>query len=168
MMLAPNKDAIAVLEHVVGEDPGYAPAWEALGHRYYYDSYYGGGGEQMFQRSNAAYERALALDPNRVAAASNLITNRVERGESGPGLRCGDGPGAAETAERRCAFRAQLCAALCGHAGAGRRRSATRRDRWIRETSISGRARGHFWSWARRTGRWISFTWTRARSGQRG
>ncbi len=80
---APNKDAIAVLEHVVGVDPGYAPAWEALGLRYYYDSYYGGGGEQMFQRSNAAYERALSLDPNRVAAASSLITNRVERGELG-------------------------------------------------------------------------------------
>ncbi len=79
----PNKDAIAVLEHVVGEDPSYAPAWEALGQRYYFDSYYGGGGETMFQRSNAAYERALSLDPNRVAAASNLITNRVERGELG-------------------------------------------------------------------------------------
>ena len=80
----PNKDAIAVLEHVVGEDPSYAPAWEALGQRYYFDSYYGGGGEAMFQRSNAAYERALSLDPNRGAAASNLITNRVERGEIGP------------------------------------------------------------------------------------
>ena len=80
----PNKDAIAVLEHVVGVDPSYAPAWEALGKRYYFDSYYGGGGEKMFQLSNAAYEKALALDPNRVAAASNLITNRVERGEIGP------------------------------------------------------------------------------------
>ncbi|HEY1658541.1 MAG TPA: protein kinase [Candidatus Sulfotelmatobacter sp.] len=80
----PNKDAITVLEHVVGEDPGYAPAWEQLGLRYYYDSYFGGGGEQMFQRSKAAYERALALDPNRVAAASNLIALRVERGELGP------------------------------------------------------------------------------------
>jgi eukaryotic-like serine/threonine-protein kinase len=79
----PNKDAIAVLEHVVGEDRNYAPAWEALGQRYYFDSLYGGGGESMFQRSNAAYERALALDPNRVAAASNLIVNRVERGELG-------------------------------------------------------------------------------------
>jgi eukaryotic-like serine/threonine-protein kinase len=79
----PNKDAIAVLEHVVGEDPNYAPAWEALGLRCYYDSYYGGGGEQMFQRSNAAFERALALDPNRMVAASHLITNRVERGELG-------------------------------------------------------------------------------------
>ena len=37
----------------------------------------------MFQRSNAAYERALSLDPNRVLAASNLIVNRVERGELG-------------------------------------------------------------------------------------
>ena len=79
----PNKDAIAVLEHVVGEDPNYAPAWEALGLRCYYDSYYGGGGEQMFQRSNAAFERAIALDPNRMVAASHLITNRVERGELG-------------------------------------------------------------------------------------
>ena len=79
----PNKDAIEVLEHVVGEDPSYAPAWEALGQRYYFDSDFGGGGERMFQRSNAAYERALALDPNRVVAASSLITNRVERGELG-------------------------------------------------------------------------------------
>jgi TolB-like protein/Tfp pilus assembly protein PilF len=79
----PNKDAIAVLEHVVGTDPGYAPAWEELGRRYYYDSHYGGGGEEMFQRSNSAFERALSLDPNRVEAASNLIVNRVERGELG-------------------------------------------------------------------------------------
>jgi serine/threonine protein kinase/tetratricopeptide (TPR) repeat protein len=80
---AQNKDAIAVLEHVVGLDPNYAPAWEELGIRDYYDSSYGGGGEAVFQRSNAAYERALALDPNRVGAASHLITNRVERGELG-------------------------------------------------------------------------------------
>ena len=37
----------------------------------------------MFQRSNQAYERALALDPNRIVAAGQLITNRVERGELG-------------------------------------------------------------------------------------
>ena len=79
----PNKDAIAVLEHVVGEDPSYAPAWEVLGLRYYYDSTYAGGGEEMFQRSSAAFERALSLDPNRELAASNLIVNRVERAELG-------------------------------------------------------------------------------------
>jgi eukaryotic-like serine/threonine-protein kinase len=79
----PNKDAIAVLEHVVASDPGYAPAWQALGKRYYYDSDYAGGGETMFQKSSAAYERALALDPNLVVAASDLIANRVERGDLG-------------------------------------------------------------------------------------
>jgi TolB-like protein len=80
---APNKEAIKMLEWGVGMDPSYAPAWEALGQRYYIDSNYGGGGEEMFQRSNAAYERAISLDPNRVMAASSLITNWVERGELG-------------------------------------------------------------------------------------
>ncbi|HTW31721.1 MAG TPA: hypothetical protein VMD76_08590, partial [Candidatus Sulfotelmatobacter sp.] len=79
----PNKEAIKMLEWAVGIDPTYAPAWEALGQRYYFDSTYGGGGEEKFQRSNSAYERAISLDPNRVMAASNLITNRVERGELG-------------------------------------------------------------------------------------
>ncbi len=80
---APNKEAIKMLEWAVGIDPSYAPAWEALGQRYYWDSTYGEGGEEKFQRSNSAYERAVSLDPNRVMAASNLITNRVERGELG-------------------------------------------------------------------------------------
>ena len=79
----PNKDAIAVLEHVVEVDPTYAPAWEQLGVRCYYDASYSNGGEPMFQRSNQACERAVELDPNRVLAASQLIFNRVERGELG-------------------------------------------------------------------------------------
>ncbi len=79
----PNKEAIKMLEWAVGIDPTYAPAWEALGQRYYFDSSFSDGGETMFQRSNAAYERAISLDPNRVAAASLLIVNRVERGELG-------------------------------------------------------------------------------------
>ena len=80
---APNKDAIAVLEHVVELDPTYAPAWEQLGLRCYYDADYSDGGEPMFQRSNKVYERAIALDPNRIVAAGQLIANRVERGELG-------------------------------------------------------------------------------------
>jgi serine/threonine protein kinase/tetratricopeptide (TPR) repeat protein len=79
----PNKDAIAVLEHVVEVDPTYAPAWEQLGVRCYYDADYSDGGEPMFQRSNKACERAVALDPNRITAARQLIANRVERGELG-------------------------------------------------------------------------------------
>jgi eukaryotic-like serine/threonine-protein kinase len=77
----PNKDAIAVLEHVVQVDPNYAPAWEELGLRSYYDADYSDGGEAMFQRSNSASERAVALDPSRIMAAGQLIENRVERGE---------------------------------------------------------------------------------------
>jgi TolB-like protein len=77
----PNKDAIVMLERAVSIDPSYAPAWEALGNRYYFDSQYSNGGEAMFQRSNADFERAVALDPNFVRPAVGLIINRVERGE---------------------------------------------------------------------------------------
>jgi hypothetical protein len=70
-----------MLERAVGLDPTYAPAWAALGLRYSYDSHYSNGGEEMFQRSTSANERALALDPNYSDAASQLITNRVERGD---------------------------------------------------------------------------------------
>jgi eukaryotic-like serine/threonine-protein kinase len=79
----PNKDAIAILEHVVEVDPSYAPAWEQLGLRCYYDADYSDGGEPMFERSNKAYERAIELDPNRIVAAGQLINNHVERGELG-------------------------------------------------------------------------------------
>jgi TolB-like protein len=78
---APNKDAIVVLQHAVQLDPNYAPAWEALGLRYYDDAQYADGGEVMFRRSNSALARALVLDPNLIVAASRLITTRVDRGE---------------------------------------------------------------------------------------
>jgi len=79
----PNKAAIPMLERAVGLDQTFAPAWEELGLRYYYDSSFSDGGETAFQRSNSSFERAIALDPNRIVAAGNLITNRVERGELG-------------------------------------------------------------------------------------
>jgi len=81
--VAPNKDAIAMLERAVGIDPSYAPAWEALGVRYYYDSEYADGGEPMLKRSDSALERALALDPNLIPAATQLITNQMDRGDIG-------------------------------------------------------------------------------------
>ncbi|HKD85106.1 MAG TPA: protein kinase [Terriglobales bacterium] len=79
----PNKDAIAVLQSVVQMDPDYAPAWQELGLRAYYDATYSTGGEAMFQLSNQACDRAVQLDPNLTIAAGQLITNRVERGELG-------------------------------------------------------------------------------------
>ena len=77
----PNKEAIAMLERAVGLDATYAPAWDALGRRLYFDASYSGGGEAVMQRSDAAYERALALDPNFAAASAHLIQNQVEAGE---------------------------------------------------------------------------------------
>jgi len=79
--VSPNKAAIAMLERAVGIDPFYAPAWEALGTRYYFEADYGEGGQAMLKRSDEANERALALDPNLIGASLQLITNRTERGE---------------------------------------------------------------------------------------
>ena len=76
-----NIDAIAMLERAVGLDPNYAPAWAALGQRYYFDSAYGKGGETSHQRSMSDLAHALALDPNYIFAAGWLIQNRVERGD---------------------------------------------------------------------------------------
>src|ERR1700746_1382039 len=78
---APNKEAIRMLERAVGLDPTYAPAWDALGLRYYYDSEYAHGGEAAFDRSTAAHERATVLDHDLIPAAVNLTENHVERGE---------------------------------------------------------------------------------------
>jgi hypothetical protein len=64
----------------VGLDPNYAPAWESLGRRYYFDAIYSGGGASGYQHSNAAYQRALSLEPGRVGAAGFLAANEVESG----------------------------------------------------------------------------------------
>ena len=76
----PNKEAITMLERAVALDANYAPAWEALGRRYYFDAIYSGGGAAEYDRSNAAYRRALNLEPNRASAAGFLATNEVETG----------------------------------------------------------------------------------------
>jgi len=78
---APNRDAIAVLERVTLLDPGYAPAWEALGMRCYYEGSYGGGGAKAMAQSESALERALKLDPSLVIAGARLTRNHVEKGD---------------------------------------------------------------------------------------
>ena len=84
---APNKEATAMLERSVAIDPSYAPAWSALGLRYYFDGEYSNGGEAMLRRSEAACERAVALDPNLMSAATQLITGHVDRGELGKAFK---------------------------------------------------------------------------------
>ena len=81
--VSPNKAAITMLERAVAIDPSYAPAWAALGIRYYYEADYGEGGPPMRKRSDSALEQALALDPNLIDASFQLIGNRTERGELG-------------------------------------------------------------------------------------
>ena len=71
------KEAIAVLEKSVALDPGYAPAWVALGERYYNDADAGAGGDVMYNKSVAAFERAHQLDPELLSASTWLIANRI-------------------------------------------------------------------------------------------
>ena len=78
--VGPNRQAIGMLERAAGLDPNYAPLWDALCHRYYYEASYAGGGTVMLDRSDAACAHAVGLDPNMVNAGGQLATNRVERG----------------------------------------------------------------------------------------
>jgi eukaryotic-like serine/threonine-protein kinase len=69
----PNEQAIAMLEQSVKLDPSYAPAWNSLATRNYYQGNY--------DAAEADGQRALALDPNLVDAAANLIVMRTEKGD---------------------------------------------------------------------------------------
>jgi len=42
----PNKEAITMLEDAIEMDQEYAPAWQTLGLRYYFDSQYSSGGRR--------------------------------------------------------------------------------------------------------------------------
>ena len=84
----PNKQALPMLERAVQLDPSFARAWVALGLRSYYDYSYSDGGEPAFERSSAAYRRALVEAPDLVGeAAVPLILARVERGDRGAAYR---------------------------------------------------------------------------------
>ncbi len=74
----PNRQAIAMLEQSVRLDPDYAPAWAALGNRYYYVG--GPGSGEAYAESLASSEHALSLDPNLSEARQNLIILEVEGG----------------------------------------------------------------------------------------
>lgn len=76
-----NKNSIRLLQRAVVLDPGYSSAWAALGHLYYYDIAFGGGGEAAKLHAKAALQRAVALDPGRIDAASDLITIESEEGD---------------------------------------------------------------------------------------
>lgn len=76
-----NKQAIAMLERSVGLDPNFAPSWLILGRRYDLEGRYANGGRTMMKHFETSVERALALDPNYVAAGANLTIIRLEQGD---------------------------------------------------------------------------------------
>ena len=81
MDTARNKQAITMLERSVGLDSNFAPSWLMLGRRYYLEGRYANGGKTMVEHFEASITRALALDPNYVAAGANLTVLRLDQGD---------------------------------------------------------------------------------------
>ena len=79
--IARNKDAIALLEKSVAMDPGYAPAWLALGLHYSNEADFASGGEQMHNKTVAALERASLLDPGLLLPSIELIEREAFYGD---------------------------------------------------------------------------------------
>jgi tetratricopeptide (TPR) repeat protein len=77
----PTERAIEMLERAVTLEPAFAPAWHALGVRYYDYGTWWGGAEPVRQKSLAAHRKALELDPDLVSAARNIVLYRVEAGD---------------------------------------------------------------------------------------
>src|SRR5215472_7621443 len=76
-----NREAVRMLERSVGLDPTFAPAWSALGHRYYYEEEYGIGATGTMSRTVPALRRALSLDPNLEDAAQQIVSLDTDAGK---------------------------------------------------------------------------------------
>src|SRR5438034_2350710 len=61
----------------VALDPGYAPAWLALGLHYSTEADFGKGSEEMYNKTVAALQRAHELDSDLLAASTMLIERRA-------------------------------------------------------------------------------------------
>ena len=83
---ADNQKPIALLKKSLALDPGYAPAWVAIGEYYYDASDKAGGGAEMFTQAVAAFEKAHQLDPNLLRASAWLIGTRLFNGDLAAGL----------------------------------------------------------------------------------
>ncbi len=76
-----NRQAVRMLERSVGLDSTYAPAWSALGKRYYYEEEYGPGATGIMSRTLPALRRALSLDPNLEDAAQQIVSLDTDAGK---------------------------------------------------------------------------------------
>jgi DNA-binding winged helix-turn-helix (wHTH) protein/serine/threonine protein kinase len=77
----PNRKGLEMLELAVELDPTYARGWVSLSNRLYAAARFGGGSDMMLQRSDAAAERALALDPDSIDAINEMAIHHTERGD---------------------------------------------------------------------------------------
>jgi TolB-like protein/predicted Ser/Thr protein kinase len=76
-----NREAIRMLERSVGLDPAFAPAWSALGKRYYYEEEYGPHATGTMSRTLPTLRRALTLDPNLEDAAQQIVSLDTDAGK---------------------------------------------------------------------------------------
>ena len=76
-----NREAVRMLERSVGLDSTFAPAWSALGKRYYYEEEYGVGATGIMTRTLPTLRRALALDPNLEDAAQQIVSLDTDAGK---------------------------------------------------------------------------------------
>jgi serine/threonine protein kinase/tetratricopeptide (TPR) repeat protein len=77
-------EAIQMLEKATTLEPNYAPAWAQLGRAYTTSASLLFGGQEQYGKAQAAYEKAIALNPSLVEAKiymANLLTDtgRVEQ-----------------------------------------------------------------------------------------
>ena len=73
--------AIKMLEKSTEIDANYAPAWAYLGASYTSDAAFEFGGREQYRRAQAAYERALTLQPSQLEAEIFLANNLVDTGK---------------------------------------------------------------------------------------
>lgn len=76
-----NQRAIEMLERAVALDPAYAPAWHALGLRWYDAGNWYAGAQPAREKSLAAHRKALELDPGLIPAAQRIVTRHTETGD---------------------------------------------------------------------------------------
>jgi eukaryotic-like serine/threonine-protein kinase len=82
--------AITMLEKSTSIEPGYAPAWAYLGRAFATNASLQFGGHEQYGRAQAAFEKAIALDPALVAPRvymANLLTDTGRVEQSVPLLR---------------------------------------------------------------------------------
>jgi DNA-binding winged helix-turn-helix (wHTH) protein/TolB-like protein/Tfp pilus assembly protein PilF len=73
--------AIEMFEKTTEIDPNYAPAWAYLGASYNSDAAFELGGREQYRRAQAAYERALAIQPNLLDAQIFLANFLIDTGK---------------------------------------------------------------------------------------